>query len=62
MGGVRYTQSLKLLWLSKSPKKNIQFRTPPEDAELIIKVFTTGEQVMLIMCQSMKLIRLKKTS
>jgi len=36
-------KSLKLLRLSKSPKKSIQFQTSPEGSELPLKVFITGQ-------------------
>ena len=55
-------KSLKLLRLSKSPKKGIQFQTSPEGSELPLKVFITGEQGTAIMRQSMKPTKLKKAS
>jgi len=62
MAGERYTQELKLLRLSKSTKKGIQFQTSPEGSELPLKVFITGKQGTAIMLQSMKLTKLKKAS
>jgi|TARA_B110000261_G_scaffold164635_1_gene215531 hypothetical protein len=67
MGGQQWQvndtpKSLKLLRLSKSPKKGIQFQASPEGPELPLKVFITGDQDTMIMRWSKKPTKFKKAS
>ena len=55
-------KSLKLLRLSKSPKKGIQSQTSRDGLESPLKAFTTGEQGTSIVRQNINLTKLKKSS